>query len=60
VKAARRGWEGNGYRDIPGDRDDAYVRLVLRGLTGDPLAEEAFAGCALAFYEEALRAGGLA
>jgi exodeoxyribonuclease V gamma subunit len=60
MKAARQRWEGNDFQEIPGDRDDAHVRLVLRGLAGDPLAEEAFTGWALAFYGEALRAGGFA
>lgn len=35
-----RAWFGDGYRDIPGERDDAYVRLALRDVGGDPLGAD--------------------
>jgi exodeoxyribonuclease V gamma subunit len=36
----KRAWFGDSYRDIPGERDDAYVRLALRDMAGDPLGED--------------------
>ena len=35
MKAARGAWNGNSYRSIPGDKDDPYVQLVLRGVAAD-------------------------
>ena len=36
----RKAWEGDGFSDIPGERDDPYVRLALRDRTDDPLGPE--------------------
>jgi exonuclease V gamma subunit len=55
--AARNAWEGNSYNDVPGDRDDPYVQLVLRDVTGDPLAHPDFARLALTLYGPVLAAG---
>ncbi|WP_295886601.1 exodeoxyribonuclease V subunit gamma [uncultured Thiohalocapsa sp.] len=55
--AAMTAWEGNSFNDIPGDRDDGYVQLVLRDVTGDPLAHPEFARLALALYGPVLAAG---
>jgi exodeoxyribonuclease V gamma subunit len=33
----RREWEGDCFNDKPGERDDAYIRLVLRDNPNDPL-----------------------
>ncbi len=35
---ARRAWEGNDFNSIQGDRDDAYIALVHRALSEDPLS----------------------
>ncbi|MGD2083169.1 MAG: exodeoxyribonuclease V subunit gamma [Chromatiales bacterium] len=56
--AARRDWIGNSFRDIPGDRDDAYIRLVMRGVSGDPLERDELALLASAFYGQVLGCGG--
>jgi exonuclease V gamma subunit len=37
INAALSGWNGNSYQNIPGDKDDPYGQLVLRGVTGAPL-----------------------
>ncbi|WP_462329610.1 exodeoxyribonuclease V subunit gamma [Thiohalocapsa halophila] len=55
--AARTAWDGNSYNDIPGDRDDPYVQVVLRDVTGDPLAHPDFARLALTLYGPVLVAG---
>ncbi|WP_296899198.1 hypothetical protein, partial [Thiohalocapsa sp.] len=55
--AARTAWDGNSFNDIPGDRDDPYVQLVLRDVTGDPLAHPDFARLALALYGPLLATG---
>ncbi|WP_126445395.1 exodeoxyribonuclease V subunit gamma [Sulfuricystis multivorans] len=39
-KGIRQIWEGDSYRDRPGERDDAYVRLFLRDRQDDPLGKE--------------------
>jgi exodeoxyribonuclease V gamma subunit len=36
----RSAWEGAPYQQIPGERDDAYLRLALRDRLDDPLGEE--------------------
>jgi len=57
-KAAARAWEGNSYRNIPGDRDDADIRLVRRGLRGSPVEHPDFVLLARDFYTMLLAAGG--
>jgi exodeoxyribonuclease V gamma subunit len=54
---ARKAWEGNAFNHIPGDRDDPYIALVMRGVAGDPVAQPEFAELAEACYAEALEAG---
>lgn len=54
--AARAAWRGNSYREIPGDRDDPYVRLVLRDVSGNPLDEPDFERLALELYGPLLAA----
>lgn len=39
-KNPRREWEGDAFNNKPGERDDPYVRLVLRDRAGDPLGAE--------------------
>jgi exodeoxyribonuclease V gamma subunit len=56
LQAAWSEWNGNAFMGIPGDTDDPYVQLVVRGLTGDPLALPEFATLAHALYDDALRA----
>lgn len=55
--AAARAWDGNAFNQIPGDADDDYVRLVLRDVTGDPLAHPEFERLALLLYGPLLAAG---
>ncbi|WP_131111162.1 exodeoxyribonuclease V subunit gamma [Sulfuricystis thermophila] len=39
-RGIKQAWEGDSYRDHPGERDDAYVALFLRDRQDDPLGEE--------------------
>ncbi len=57
MKAARGKWGGNEFQNIPGDKDDPYIQLALRGLRGDPLAHAEFSELAGALYATALRYG---
>lgn len=57
LKAAYKCWVGDEFRDISGDRDDAYVRLVSRDEGVDPLTEGEFSELAAAVYGPALRNG---
>jgi exodeoxyribonuclease V gamma subunit len=56
---ARKAWNGNSYLGIPGDKDDPYIALVMRGVAGDPVAQPEFAELAEACYGEMLEAGEL-
>jgi exodeoxyribonuclease V gamma subunit len=47
-------WNGNGFQDIPGEREDPYVQVVLRGQAPDLLAMPEFAELAEALYGEVL------
>ncbi|MEA3220867.1 exodeoxyribonuclease V subunit gamma [Immundisolibacter sp.] len=40
LNAARKAWEGNSYRESPGEGDDADVQVAFRGR--DPVSEPAF------------------
>jgi exodeoxyribonuclease V gamma subunit len=60
MNAARSGWQGNGFNDIPGDRDDVYIQLVRRDTADDPLDSPDFTRLAHAFYDQALQTGELA
>jgi exodeoxyribonuclease V gamma subunit len=57
VKAARGAWNGSSFVGVPGDKDDPYVRLVMRGVAGDPIEREDFATLAGASYGEVLHCG---
>ncbi len=59
MKAAWTAWKGNGYNAIPGDRDDAAIRLVMRGVTGEPLESPRFIALAQDFFAQALGCGEL-
>jgi exodeoxyribonuclease V gamma subunit len=59
MNAARGKWNGNSYQNIPGDKDDPYVQLILRGVGGNPLENDAFAALASEFYAQALNMGEL-
>ncbi len=53
--AARSQWQGVVSRGIPGDKDDDYVRLALRGVSAHPLDESEFTEMATTIYQSALR-----
>jgi exodeoxyribonuclease V gamma subunit len=57
--AAFSAWNGNAYNGIPGDKDDDYVQLVMRGVAGRPIDQPEFTELAEAFYADALAAGSL-
>ena len=59
LNVARREWSGDDFNKIPCDRDDPYIRLVMRGIGGDPLQGDDFATLARAFYDQALDGGTL-
>jgi exonuclease V gamma subunit len=59
LKAAWTEWNGNSYREIPGDKDDPYLQLVMRGVTADPIESPDFAMLAEEFYGRVLRTGEL-
>ena len=55
--AAFTAWNGNDFSGIPGDKDDPYVQLVMRGVSGRPIDQPEFTELAAAFYAEALDSG---
>jgi exodeoxyribonuclease V gamma subunit len=57
--AAFSAWKGNDFNGIPGDKNDAYVQLVMRGIAGKPIDQAEFTELAQAFYADALAAGAL-
>ena len=57
--AAFNAWNGNDFSGIPGDKDDAYIQLVMRGIAGKPIDQPEFTELATAFYGAALAAGEL-
>jgi exodeoxyribonuclease V gamma subunit len=57
INAAIKQWEGEGFKEIPGDKDDPYIRLVMRRVSGRPLETAEFPQLALAFYGPVLRRG---
>lgn len=57
LAAARSQWNGNEHTHLPGDKDDAYLQLVLRHVSGDPVAHPEFAQLAGDFYATALEQG---
>ncbi len=58
---ARRGawsrWQGNLFGGPPGEMDDPYVQLAMRGGTADPLDHPEFASLACGFYQAPLQWG---
>jgi len=50
LNAAKKQWNGNDHNHIPGDRDDPYVQLLLRGTSGHPLETGEFPQLAERFY----------
>jgi len=59
LNVAFTAWNGNSFRDIPGDKDDPYIALVMRGVAGKPIDGPEFTELAEAFYAGALAAGEL-
>ncbi|HEB93584.1 MAG TPA: exodeoxyribonuclease V subunit gamma [Gammaproteobacteria bacterium] len=57
MTAARGKWSGNDFQNIPGDKDDLYIQLSLRGLSADPLSHPQFTELANALYASALQYG---
>ncbi|MCF6364314.1 MAG: exodeoxyribonuclease V subunit gamma, partial [Gammaproteobacteria bacterium] len=57
MKAAAGKWAGNRFQNIPGDQDDVYIQLALRGLNANPLACTEFTELATALYATALNHG---
>jgi len=54
LKAAHNAWSGNEFNRIPGDRDNAYVKLALRGSMPAPYYSNDFESCARRLYASAL------
>ena len=54
VKAANRAWHGDDYRGFPGDRDNPYVKLAMRGSMPEPFLSPEFETCAQRLYARAL------
>jgi exodeoxyribonuclease V gamma subunit len=54
---ARKAWFGDSFSDVPGEGEDPYIRLMLRGVDADPLESAEFARLALMLYEPLLAAG---
>jgi exodeoxyribonuclease V gamma subunit len=52
--AVRSAWVGNDFQQIPGERDDPYVRLILNGADLDPMDLPEFARVAEDLYGPAL------
>ncbi|MDP1930259.1 MAG: exodeoxyribonuclease V subunit gamma [Gammaproteobacteria bacterium] len=57
LKAAWKCWASDDFRNISGDRDDAYVHMVLGSTHVDPLGSDECKALADAVYGPALRAG---
>jgi exodeoxyribonuclease V gamma subunit len=57
LTAAFSAWNGNEFSGIPGDKDDPYIALVMRGVAGDPIGQPEFTELAEAFYADALVLG---
>jgi exodeoxyribonuclease V gamma subunit len=55
LKAAHKAWYGNEFRNIPGDKDNAYIKLALRDNLPEPFTGEEFAALAQRLYANALQ-----
>lgn len=58
LSSARKPWQGVYALRIPGEQDDPYVRMAVRGFEGNPLEDPEFARCSMDFYQDALTHGG--
>ena len=56
LKEARKAWFGNEFHSIPGDRDNAYVMLALRGSVQEPFNSVEFTSFAQMLYAGAFEA----
>jgi len=55
MKEAHKAWYGNDFRNIPGDRENAYIKLALRGNMPDPINSDEFRALAHRLYTGALQ-----
>ena len=55
-KVSDTSWSGNDFRDIPGDKDHAYVQVVMRDVSEVPVASSVFIEWAERFYRPLLHA----
>ncbi|MDX8406481.1 MAG: hypothetical protein R8K50_10080, partial [Mariprofundus sp.] len=53
---AQNSWQGNSFQHIAGDKDDAYVRIIMRDVTTNPIEQPLFAEWAERFYRPVLDA----
>ena len=59
MNKAMLAWKGASFGTaIPGERDDAYIRLALHNNTTDPLNDILFQQCARQIYQPAIDHGG--
>ena len=56
--AASRAWNGDRYHDIPGERDDDFVRLALHNNPQNPLDDELFRRYARQVFAPMISGGG--
>ena len=54
AKAVYHAWTGNEFNNIPGDRDNAYVKLATRASLPAPCNSAEFESCAKRLYANAL------
>jgi len=54
ARAANRAWHGDDYRAFPGDRDNPYVKLAMRGSMPEPFSSPEFEAWAQRLYARAL------
>jgi exodeoxyribonuclease V gamma subunit len=59
IREALEAWNGNDFTGIPGDKDDPYVQLIMRGVAENPTGQPQFADLAATFYADALALGKL-
>jgi exonuclease V gamma subunit len=55
LKEAHKAWYGNDFLNIPGDRDNAYIKLAMRGNMPDPINSDEFRALAQRLYTSALQ-----
>jgi exodeoxyribonuclease V gamma subunit len=54
MRGARSKWQGNPYQGQPGEMDDPYIQLAMRGGAATPLDHPEFAALACGFYQALL------